>query len=267
VRTRHLGERGPELPVVGLGTWQVFDVTGSHQRTVDEVVDASFRQGVRVVDSSPMYGRSEARLGAALAPRRDDAFVATKIWARSLEEGKAQFEAQMGFFGGRVELEQIHNLVNWRAHLEWLVDERNAGRIATLGATHYSPGAFDELELVMRSGLIGSVQVPYNPREREAERRILPLAEELGLGVLAMRPLGAGSLVRAAPASAKLTELGLSSWPEALLRWCLSESRITVAIPATADPSHAEENARAGVAAALEPDIRARIAELATEQN
>jgi aryl-alcohol dehydrogenase-like predicted oxidoreductase len=264
VESRQLGALGPSLPVVGLGSWQVFDVTATRQRAVDEVVAISFQEGVRVVDSSPMYGRSEARLGASLLERRDEAFVATKIWARSLEEGRAQFRAQMGFFGDRVELEQVHNLVNWREHLGWLATERAAGRVAHLGATHYSPGAFDELEVVMRSGLIESVQVPYNPREREIERRILPLAEELGLGVIAMRPLGAGSLVRSAPPGAELTALGLRSWPEALLRWCLSEARITVAIPATSDPGHAATNARAAATpVVLEADVRARIAQLA----
>ena len=258
METRRLGA-GMDVPVIGLGSWQVFDVGPEQQGDVDEVVTASFREGVRLADSSPMYGRSEARLGAALAAIRGETVVATKIWARSIDDGRAQFGDQLKFFGGRVDLQQIHNLVSWREHLPWLEQERAQGRIGLLGATHYSPGALDELEEVMRTGRIECIQVPYNPREREVEPRILPLAEELGLGVLAMRPLGAGALLRSAPSAGDLEALGLSSWAEALLRWCLSDPRIAVAIPATSNSAHAIANARAGAAPPLDPDARARI--------
>ena len=251
------------MPVVGLGSWQVFDVPEHEQPAVDDVIETSLAAGVRVVDSSPMYGRSEARIGAALARRRADVMVATKIWTGSVDEGRAQYRAQVGYFGGRVELEQIHTLLAWPDHLGWLEAERDRGRVDLLGATHYSPAAFDELETVMRSGRIHCIQVPYNPRERDVERRILPLAEELGLGVLAMRPLGAGSLVRSAPRPEELAALGVASWPEALLRWCLFDPRITVVIPATSSAAHAVANARAGDGRPLDPAARERIAALA----
>ena len=259
---RRLGKNGPELPVVGLGSWLTFDVGGEDQELVAAVVSTAFEEGVRLVDSSPMYGRAERALGRALAQRRDEAFVATKIWTPSVENGRAQFEAQRGFFGGRVELEQVHNLVSWETHLDWLEQERDAGRIGHLGATHYSPSAFGELERVMRSGRIDAIQIPYNPHEREVEARILPLAEDLGLGVIVMRPLGEGDLMPG-PERQALEPLGVETWAQALLKWCLSDQRVTAVIPATAHPEHAGENARAGTPPWFGPEQRKLVETLA----
>jgi diketogulonate reductase-like aldo/keto reductase len=263
IERRPLGNSGIEVPVLGLGTWLVFDLPPSAQPRADAVVAAAFEAGVRVVDSSPMYGRAEAVLGEALSGgRRAEAFVATKIWARSADEGRAQFERQLALFGGRVDLLQVHNLVAWREHLDWMERERDAGRIGLLGATTYQSAAFDELAAVMRSGRIDAVQVPVNPRESAAAREILPLAEKLGIGVLAMRPFGEGALLRHA-FPADLGEAGLRDWPDALLRWTLSDPRVTVALPATASRAHAVTNAVAGTGPWLEPEVRELVARLA----
>ena len=262
MRVRACGATGLELPVVGLGTWQVFDLPQAGETAAERVVEAAFSEGVRVVDSSPMYGRAEAVLGRALGALRGDAFVATKIWTSSPDEARRQLAAQLGFYGGRVELEQIHNLVAWREHLPWLEEERAADRIGLIGATHYSASSFGELEEVMRTGRIQAVQVPLNPYERECERRILPLAEELGLGVVVMRPLGNGSLLPGPDARA-VAPLGGLTWPQALLAWALSDPRVHVVIPATSNPAHARENAAAADHAPLDEDERRLVERLA----
>jgi diketogulonate reductase-like aldo/keto reductase len=211
-----------------------------------------------------MYGEAERVLADALGERRDEAIVATKLWSRSDEEARRQLAAALSWFG-RVELYQVHNLVAWPARLALLEAERDAGRVSALGATHYSAAAYDELEEVMRSGRIDAVQIPYNPRERAAERRILPLAAELGLGVVVMRPFGQGSLVRPVPqgALAALADFGVRTWPQALLKWVLSDPRCTVAIPATSRPERVVENAAAGSGpwfGRAERDLVARLA-------
>jgi aryl-alcohol dehydrogenase-like predicted oxidoreductase len=257
MRTRTFGRSGLALPVVGLGTWRVFDLPDAQQDVADRVVSTALDAGVRVVDSSPMYGRAEVVLARALGERRKAATVATKVWARRVEDGRAQFERQRRLYG-IVDLLQVHNLVSWDEHLRWMEAERDRGTIRLLGATHYSARAFDELERVMRTGRIDAVQVPWNPAEREAGERILPLAAELNLGVLAMRPLGSGEL-GPGPPPAELRAIGVSSWPEALLRWCLSDERVHVALAATSDPAHAAANARAGEVASFDPDALRRV--------
>jgi diketogulonate reductase-like aldo/keto reductase len=229
-------------PVVGLGTWNTF---GGDVGQAQVVINAALGSGCRVFDSSPMYGAAEPALSAALAGRRDVAAIATKIWAGSVEEGREQYRQQCEWFG-RVEIEQVHNLVAWEQHVRWLEPERVEGRIDRLGVTHYSPSAFQELARALRSGRFDTVQVPLNPRERECEREILPLAAELGVAVIVMRPLGEGTLVRRSVPQEALAQLGVESWSQALLKWALSDERVDTVIPATRNPEHVDENAGAG---------------------
>lgn len=250
-------------PVIGLGTWRTF---GADIALAHEVVDASLERGVRLVDSSPMYGGAERSLGAALAGRRGQVTVATKIWADSVEQGRAQYADQLEWFDGHVEVEQVHNLVAWREHVGWLEEERDAGRVGRIGVTHYAPSAFGELAEAMRSGRFATVQLPYNPHERESERELLPLAVELGLAVIAMRPLAEGDLLLREPSAgelAPLLEFGVESWPQALLKWALSDERVDVAIPATQNPAHARANAAAGSPPWFGPDERELVERLA----
>jgi diketogulonate reductase-like aldo/keto reductase len=254
VEERRLG------PVVGLGTWNTFDGDAELAR---EVVGAALDAGCRVVDSSPMYRGAERSLASALDGRRDAAVVATKIWATTVDEGREQFRRQLDWYG-RVEIEQIHNLSLWREQLEWIEEERDAGRIERLGVTHYATGAFDELADAMRTGRFEVVQLPYNPLDRTCERELLPLAQELGMAVIVMQPLGTGALLGDPPHPTELEPLGVETWPQALLKWALSDDRIDLVIPATRRPERARENAAAGSPPWFGPDERALVERLAS---
>ncbi|HYX88827.1 MAG TPA: aldo/keto reductase [Gaiellaceae bacterium] len=249
-------------PVVGLGTWNTF---GDDVELAQRVVGAAFEGGVRLVDASPMYGGAEGALSAALADRRESAIVATKIWSGSAEEARRQLQRQLEWFG-RVDVEQVHNLVAWQEHLPWLEHERSAGRIGWLGVTHYDSAAFGELERALETGRFETVQLPLNPLERECERRLLPLAAELGVRVIVMRPLGKGSLLRRNPRIGELEPLrafGIRSWAQALLKWALSDARVDVVVPATREPEHAREDAAAGEPPWLGPEERRLVERLA----
>jgi diketogulonate reductase-like aldo/keto reductase len=249
-------------PVVGLGTWSTF---GGDAGLARAVVAAAAEAGCRTIDSSPMYGAAEESLSAAVGERRGEVAVATKIWSRSLEEGRAQYARQLAWFG-RVEIEQVHNLVAWRDHLSWLEHECDGGRIDHLGVTHFSPSAFEELEEALATRRFDTVQIPLNPCEREAERRLLPLAAELGVCVIVMRPLGGeGSVIRSPDDRdlEPLHEFGIETWQQALLKWALSDRRVDLVIPATRVPEHARENAAAGSPPWLGPEERGLVERLA----
>jgi aryl-alcohol dehydrogenase-like predicted oxidoreductase len=268
IDARPLGRTsGLTVPAVGMGTWQTLDVRGAEaERRAHEIVAEALGAGARFVDSSPMYGEAERVLGEALAGGRDDAIVATKVWTPDDAEAERQVQRALGWYGGRVDLYQVHNLVGWRKRLTLLERERDRGTVVAIGATHYSPSAFGELAEVMRTGRISAIQIPYNPHERDVEREILPLAQDLGLGVVVMRPLGGGRLVRDDPGPAALEPLrafGVETWGQALLKWVLSDPRCHVAIPATSRPGRMRENAAAGAPPWLDDEARAYVARLA----
>lgn len=248
-------------PVVGLGTSRTF---GGDRALAREVVSAALESGSRLIDTSPMYGESEASLAAALEGRRDDATVATKIWAQTFEEGRDQYRRQLEWFG-RVDVEQVHNLVLWREHLEWIEEEREAGNVGRVGVTHWNRDALPDLADALRSGRFEQVQLPYNPLERECEEELLPIAAELGLAVIVMRPFGDGDLLANPPAPEALEPLrpfGIETWPQALLKWVLSDERVDAVIPGTSKPERARENAAAGSAPWFGPEERDYVARL-----
>lgn len=248
---RTLGRSGVEVSAVGLGTWQVLDVRGHGQEEArHEVVQAALDAGTTLFDSSPMYGEAERVLGDALKKYgRDRAVVATKVWTSNDREAERQIQNALNFFDGRVELYQVHNLVAVEKRLDMLEGLKDEGKISSIGATHYSRSAFPALMEVMRSGRVDFVQVPYNAVETTVTEEVLPLTEELGLGVIAMVPLGSGRLVRNAFSDKDLEplrEFGIETWAQALLKFVLSDDRVSCVIPATSKPERARENARAG---------------------
>ncbi|HEY8550012.1 MAG TPA: aldo/keto reductase [Vicinamibacterales bacterium] len=265
---RALGVTGLQVPVVGMGTWKTFDVKGAREQAhARVVVDTAVSHGIDFFDSSPMYGEAERVLGQALGASRSRALVATKIWASSPAEGRRQARRALGFFGGRIDLYQVHNLVSWRENLDLLESLKDEGEVAAIGATHYQSSAFGTLEEVMRTGRISAIQIPYNPVQREAEARILPLAADLGLGVVAMRPFAERGLLRRVPdpdALRPLASFGVTTWAQALLKWILSDPRCHVAIPATFDTRHVQENAGAGTPPWFGREEREYVARLAT---
>jgi aryl-alcohol dehydrogenase-like predicted oxidoreductase len=263
-----LGQTGLEVPAVGMGTWRTFDVPSpSSDDYPGDVVAQALASGADFFDSSPMYGSAEAVLSQALGSQRQNATIATKIWASSGEQADRQIKHSLRLFGGRIELYQVHNLVLWQEHLpaiERLVAE---GKVSAIGITHHSASAFGQVSELMRSGRVGAIQIPYNPLQREVEREILPLAAELGVGVVVMRPFAQGALVRDPPPAKKLKplqEFGIQTWAQALLKWILSDGRCDVVIPATSDPQRMHENAQAGQPPWLGEQERALVARLAS---
>jgi diketogulonate reductase-like aldo/keto reductase len=237
-----------------MGTWQTFDTAENRAPIVDEALSI----GMDLFDSSPMYGRAEETLARALKSRRDRAIIATKIWTSSPSEGRDQANHALRPFG-RVEIYQVHNLVNWPVQLRLLEQLKGEGKVDAIGATHYDPTGFDDLCDLMRTGRLDMVQVPYNPRRREAERRVLPLAAELGLGVLTHSPLRYGVLDRP-PSSDVITAFGVRTWAQAVLKWIASDPRVSCVLTATKTPGHPTENAQAGDPPWFDADQRERIA-------
>lgn len=267
--TRAIPSSGEKLPVIGLGTWQTFDVdlrpdTG---KQLEEVLSLFAKSGGRVIDSSPMYGRSEEVIGelASKLGIRDKLFLATKVWTRGKEAGIASMERSMTRLQTKkIELMQVHNLVDLTTQLATIREWKEQGRLRYLGITHSSTSAHDEVEKVLRSEKLDFLQINYSIMEREAEERILPLAQERGVAVLANRPFGGGDLfarVRAKPLPAWAAEFDCRSWAQFFLKWIVAHQVVTCAIPATNNPKHLTDNLQAGLGGLPDEKMRRRMVE------
>jgi aryl-alcohol dehydrogenase-like predicted oxidoreductase len=265
---RPLGASGLTVPVVGMGTWRTFDVRGAAaEANCRAVLGEAYAAGATLFDTSPMYGAAEEILARAMGTRRDEAIVADKVWTDDDREAEAQIAHALDLYGGRVAIYQVHNLVAVTRRLRTLDRLRAEGKVDVVGATHYQHSAFPELVRLIRTGAVGMVQVPYNAADRIAEREVLPAAAEHGVGVLVMRPLGEGRLARRPVTEAQLAPLlpfGVTTWAQALLKWILSDPRVSCVIPATSRPARMRENAAAGEGPWLDDEMRRYVERLAT---
>ncbi len=267
---RKLGSTGITVGTVGLGTWNAFDVTSTaHKAVCRKVADTAVAAGANLFDSSPMYGHAEHVLAECLLGRREEAVVATKVWANSMEEARRQTRDAFTYYGGRVDLYQVHNLSMTREVLDHFEGLRGEGRVGAVGATHYQPSALPQLVTWMDTGRLDAVQVPYSLRERTVEAEVLPAAERLGIGVVVMMPLEQGRLVRrqaSAEAMAPFAPFGCATWAQVALKWVLSDPRVTAVIPATRNPEHMAENAAAGSPPWFDDATRARAVKIAARE-
>ncbi len=267
MQTRPIPSSGEPLPVIGCGTWRTFDVGSSSaaRAPLADVLRVLFAAGGSVIDSSPMYGSSEEVVGDLLAATgaRGEAFIATKVWTTGRQDGIDQMQRSMELLqASRIDLMQVHNLVDVRVHLPTLRAWKEAGRIRYLGVTHYTPSAYDQLEAVMRSERLDFVQLDYALDDRTAEQRLLPLAAERGIAVLVNRPFGGGGLLGRLGRS-KLpewaAEIGCTSWAQILLKFVLANPAVTCVIPATSNPQHMSDNVQAGLGSYPNAALRARM--------
>jgi diketogulonate reductase-like aldo/keto reductase len=265
--TRTIPSSGVDVPVIGVGTWRGFDVgaDAAARQRLSGVLAALFDAGGTVIDSSPMYGSSEEVAGALLARAnlQDRAFVATKVWTEGRAAGITQMESSMRKLRDRrIELMQIHNLVDWRTHLDSLRAWKKEGRIQHLGITHYRDDAHAQLEAVIRAEAVDTVQLNYSIDNRAAEARLLPLAADRGVCVLVNLPFGGGGLLRSLqprPLPGWAAEIGCRSWAQVLLKYVISHPAVTCAIPGTSRPEHMTENAAAGTGPLPDAKLRARM--------
>jgi diketogulonate reductase-like aldo/keto reductase len=267
--TRAIPSSGEKLPVIGLGTWRVFDVdlTSDNRGQLSEVLSLFVRLGGRVIDSSPMYGRAEDVIGELTAALgiRDKLFLATKVWTRGQEDGIRSMERSMvRLRARRIDLMQVHNLIDVHTHLATLREWKEQGRVRYIGITHYESGAFDEMQKIMRSEKLDFIQINYSLMEREAEENILPLAQERDIAVIVNRPFGGGNLfdrVRSKQLPDWAAEFDCRSWAQFFLKWIIANPAMACAIPATGKPRHLEDNMQAGIGRLPDARMRQRMAE------
>ncbi len=267
--TRPIPRTGERIPVIGLGTWRTFDVgpSESERAPLLEVLSRFFEGGGRVIDSSPMYGRAEEVVGDLVSRLRPEPppFLATKVWTSGKEAGEQQMRQSMKRLrADRLDLMQIHNLLDWQTQLPTLRAWKRDGKLRHIGITHYSTGAMPEMERLLRSEQLDFVQLPYSAATREAEARLLPAAADTGTAVLVMRPFEQGELFQAVkrrPLPPWSKDIGAASWGQVLLKFILSHPAVTAVIPATANPKHLEDDVQAGLGPIPDAAFRRRMAE------
>lgn len=266
--TRIIPSSGELLPVIGLGTWQTFDVSGGASYPVlEEVLRTVHRGGGRLIDSSPMYGKSEKVVGDVISGMEtaDDFFYATKVWTTGLQEGIRQMESSMQKMQrSRMDLIQVHNLTDWRTHLPQLRRWKETGKIRYLGITHYTDSSHEDLEKVMRAEPIDFVQFNYAITARHAEKRLLDAAADLGVATLINRPVGEGNLfkkVQGTSVPAWAVEAGMPNWSAFFLKYIIAHPAVTCVIPATGNPMHAADHASAGQGALPDATMQNKMVE------
>ena len=266
--TRAIPSSGEKLPVIGLGSWKTFDVgPGSPQlKQLEEVLSVFVKLGGKVIDSSPMYGRAEGVIGelAAKLRLRDSLFIATKVWTAGQQEGIKMMERSMDRFRTRrIDLIQVHNLVDVEHQMPTLREWKGKGRIRYTGITHSEARGFGEVERIMRSWKPDFVQINYSVMEPGAAQRILPLAQELRMAVIINRPFGGGGLfgrVSAKSLPSWAVEIDCRSWAQFFLKWIVAHPAVTCVIPATSNPRHLEDNMAAGLGRLPDAKTRQRMA-------
>ena len=268
---RPLASRGgtpaEQLPVIGLGTWQTFDVgaDAAARATLGEVLQLFAGAGGRVVDSSPMYGSSEAVTGdlASALGLSAKLFYATKVWTSGREEGVRQMEQSFRRLRvSRMDLMQVHNLVDVAVHTKTLQDWKARGRVRYTGITHYTRSAYDEVERWLKTGDYDFLQINYSLAERESQARLLPLARENNVAVIVNRPFAEGALFRQArgkPLPEWASEFGIASWAQFFLKWIVSHPAVSCAIPGTGKLEHMQDNLAAGRGGLPDAAARARM--------
>jgi len=268
--TRAIPSSGEKLPVIGLGTWRTFDVelTSDTRRTLEEVLALLVKLGGRVIDSSPMYGRAEGVIGELTSALgiRDKLFLAAKVWTQGKENGIKSMERSMALLRtNRIDLMQVHNLLDVQTHLATLRQWKEQGRIRYLGVTHYDSSALPQIEHILKTEKLDFLQINYSLMEREAEQRVLPLAQERGVAVIVNRPFGAGDLfdkVRSKPLPDWTGDFDCRSWAQFFLKWIVGNPAVSCAIPATGKPQHLEDNMQGGFGRLPDPNTRPRMVEL-----
>jgi diketogulonate reductase-like aldo/keto reductase len=262
--TRPIPSSGEKLPVIGMGTWQTFDV--ADPAPLEEVLKVFSELGGKLLDSSPMYGKSEQVAGDLIGKLglRDKLFVATKVWTKGKAEGLAQMEASMKKLRAKpIDLMQVHNLVDVGTHLDTLRGWKKDGIVRYLGVTHYTASQHEAVAKLVASETLDFLQINYSLGEREAEDRLLPLAKDRGVAVIVNRPFAGGELfkkLREKPLPAWAKEIDCESWAQVMLKFVVSHPAITCAIPATSKVAHLRDNMKAGLGAMPDEAMRKKIA-------